>query len=166
MDLAAIQAAVGSLKAAADISKSLMQMKVTADVQGKVIELQGALLDAQNAALQATTAQFELLERVRSVEAELKARNDWDGQRGRYALVAPWRGPAQVYALKRDAAADEAPHFLCANCFTSGRRSIVNPVKSKDGFLQMVCPNCRSTLDTGYRGIGPAKFVEDIGSDG
>ena len=56
MDLAAIQAAITGLKMASDISRSILQMKTTAEVQGKVIELQSALLDAQNGALSATAA--------------------------------------------------------------------------------------------------------------
>ena len=73
----AIQAAIASLKAATDISRSLLDMKSMADVQGKVIELQSALLEAQNGALSATKAQFELQERVRELEALLKDKSDW-----------------------------------------------------------------------------------------
>lgn len=117
MDLIAIQAAISSLKSATDISRSLLEMKSMADVQGKVIELQSALLEAQNNALSATTAQFELQERIRELETQLKGRSDWDAQKSRYALVNPWQGPAQTYALKRSEAQGEEPHFACANCF-------------------------------------------------
>jgi hypothetical protein len=166
VDLVAIQAAIGSLKAATDISRSLLQMKTMADVQGKVIELQSALLDAQNGALAATAAQFELLERIRALEAQLKEKGDWEAQRVRYLLVSPWRGPAQAYALKRDVAEGEKPHLVCANCFHSSRRVILNPVSDKGGFVQMVCPACKATMDTGYRGIGGPKYAEEYTAAG
>jgi hypothetical protein len=46
MDVVAIQAAISSLKAATDISKSIMDMNNMSEVQAKVIELQSALLEA------------------------------------------------------------------------------------------------------------------------
>ena len=98
MDVVAIQAEISSLKAATDISKSIMDMNSMSEVQAKVIELQSALLEAQNAALSATASQFELRERIRELEAELKDRGDWTKEKSRYQLVSPWRGPAQAYA--------------------------------------------------------------------
>ena len=160
MDLGAIQGAISSLKVAAEISKSFLDLKNQADVQGKVIELQGALLDAQNSALAATASQFELLDKIRDLEAKLKERGDWETQRRRYLLVNPWRGPSQAYALREAEAGNERPHLLCSTCFHGERRVILNPVKNKDGWVQMVCPSCRSTMDTGYRGIGPATYAE------
>lgn len=161
MDLSAIQGAIVSLKAATDISSALLGMKVTGEVQTKIIELQSALLAAQNAALSATTAQFELREKVRGLEAQIQQSSDWDSTRVRYRLVSPWRGPAQAYALLRAAADGDPPHLACAACFHNRRVVILNPLSNKDGWVQMVCPACRSTMDTGYRGIGEPSYVED-----
>lgn len=161
MDITSFQAAAASLKAAADISRALLQMKVSAEVQAKVIELQSALLEAQNSALAATAAQFTLIERVETLEQQLKQRESWTDVRRMYRLVNPWRGAAQAYALKRDAADGEQPHLLCANCFQNARRSPLNPVNDKNHFVQMVCPTCRASMETGLRGIGPAKYAEE-----
>lgn len=161
MDLAAIQAAISSLKAAADISKSIMDMKTMSEVQGKVIELQSALLGAQNSALSATTSQFELQEKIRELEARLKEKGDWEAEKARYQLVNPWRGPAQTYALKKSHANGEEPHLLCASCFHKGVKEILNPLTNKERWVQMVCPRCKSTMDTGYRGIGAPEYAEN-----
>lgn len=166
MDFAAIQAAVSSLKAATDISKSILEMKSISDVRGKVIELQGALLEAQNSALAATTSQFELQEQVRTLQAKLKEREDWATEKLRYRLVSPWDGPAQNYALLREHSNGEEPHFLCANCFNRETKSILNPLKNKTGWVQLVCPICKATMDTGYRGIGPPQYAEDLQGEG
>ncbi|MEN9659185.1 MAG: hypothetical protein RL571_2650 [Pseudomonadota bacterium] len=160
MDMTAVQAMMGSLKAATDISKALFDLRTTAEVQGKVIEIQNALLSAQSSALEATNAQFLLQERVRELEAQIKSFEDWGNQQQRYSLVNPWRGAAQVYALKKEHAEGEEPHFLCTNCFHNKKRVILNP-SSKDGWVYMICPTCKSTCATGFRGVGAPKYAED-----
>ena len=159
MDVTAITAVIGSLKTAAEVAKTLIEIKPTAEVQKKIIEIQSALLAAQNSALSATTAQFEMQERVRELEARLKASEDWEVQRARYDLVAPWQGAAQAYALKESAAAGEAPHLLCTNCFHNSKRVVLNPNR-RDGWIVMTCPDCKASLDTGYKGIGAATYAE------
>lgn len=163
MDYAAIHAAIVGLKAASDISTTLLGMKVTGEVQAKVIELQTALLGVQSAALLATTAQYELQERVRTLEAQLKKRVDWETIRTRYRLVSPWRSGAQVYALRRDASDGEQPHVACTACFHNERIVILNPV-SKNTTVQMICPACRAVLDTSLRRVGSPAYAEDYDS--
>ena len=150
---------ITSLKAAFDITKSILEIKSTTEIQDKVTKLQSALMEAQNSAVAATTAQLELQEKVRTLEEQLRAANEWGDQESRYSLVCPWKGPAQVYALKRSASEGENPHFLCSNCFHNKRKVILNPSK-KDGWILMVCPSCRATIYTGYRGIGPSQYAE------
>ena len=159
MDLLAIQAALTSLKAATDISRSILDVHSTIEIQGKVIELQAALLDAQTSAISATTAQFELQEEVRKLEEKIKSVNEWGDQESRYSLVCPWRGPAQVYALKKSDSEGEEAHFLCSNCFHNKRKVILNPMK-RDSWILMACPSCKATIETGYRGVGPPQYAE------
>lgn len=160
MDYSAIHAAITSLKAATDISTTLLSMKVTGEVQGKVIELQSALLGAQNAALAATTAQFELQERIRQLEARLNERADWDHLKNRYRLVNPWKGPAQAYALSRESANGEKAHLACTTCFHRREIVILTP-QSRSGWVVMVCPVCKASMETGWRGIGAPSYAED-----
>ena len=143
---------ITSLKAAFDISKSILEIKSTTEIQDKVIKLQSALMASRNSAL-------ELQEKVRTLEEQLRAANEWGDQESRYSLVCPWKSPAQVYALKRSASEGENPHFLCSNCFHNKRKVILNPSK-KDGWILMACPSCGATIDTGYRGIGPPQYAE------
>ena len=164
MDVMAIQAAISSLKAATDISKSIMDVKTVSEVQSKVIELQGALLEAQNAALSATASQFELQEKIRKLEAELKERGDWAKEKSRYQLVSPWRGPAQAYALKKSHSEGEQPHLLCPSCFQRETKEILCP-QNKQGWAQMVCPKCTSTMDTGYWRIGAPVYAENYAKE-
>lgn len=165
MDLSAIQAAVGSLKVATGIAKSILDTKTTVEIQSKVIEIQSALLEAQSSAIAATSAQFELQERVRALEAELKALNTWDEEKARYAIVSPFRNGGSTYALKSSHSNGEAPHLLCPNCFASRRKSFFAPVRDKEGFISMSCSLCKLSIGTGFRGGGDSKYAEDYVSD-
>ena len=148
-----------SLKDVIDIAQSILESKSRTEIQDKVTKLQSALMKAQNSAVAATTAQLELQEKVRTLEEQRRAANEWGDQESRYSLVCPWEGTAQVYALKRSASEGENPHFLCSNCFHNKRKVILNPIK-KDGWILMACPSCRATIHTGYRGIGPPQYAE------
>ena len=163
MDLTAIQSALSSLKTAADISKTFVEIKSEAEIQSKVISLQNALLDAQNNAISATTAQIEMQEKIRELETRLNDIVDWEVQKKRYLLVNPWKGHAQAYALKRSHADKEIAHLLCTNCFHESKRAILNPTE-KNSRILMACPSCKAVLDTGYVGLGPSgqpRFAED-----
>jgi hypothetical protein len=166
MDLTAMQATLTSLNVATGIVKTLVETKSAVEVRAKVIELQSALLDAQSCAIAATTSQFELQEKVRSLEEQVKTLTAWGDQEKRYYLVCPWRGPAQVYALRRVTSCGEAAHFLCTNCFHGKKRVVLNPVSDKNGFISMVCPSCRASMDTGYRAIGNPKYAEEFTAEG
>src|SRR5687768_9442667 len=111
IDVSAIQSAVSHVQLAAGIAKGMLESKNAIDRQGQVIELQAALMAAQNSALQAIATQYELQEKVRSLEADLRAVGEWGSEQKRYSLVCPWHGAAQAYALRKDQARpDEAPH--------------------------------------------------------
>lgn len=167
MDLSAIQAAVSSLKVATSVAKSILETKTMAEVQGKVIEIQSALLEAQGSAIAATSAQFELLEKVRALETELKAATAWSGETDRYALVSPFGNGGAVFALKSSAANGESPHLLCPNCFSGRRRSFLAPTReNKDGWIALSCSACRFSMGTGFRGIGDPKYAEDYAKQG
>jgi hypothetical protein len=162
MDLSAIQAAISSLKLATTVAKSILETKTMVEVQDKVIEIQSALLEAQNSAISATTAQFELSEKVRTLESELNAATTWSGETEKYALVSPFRNGGPVFALKASAANGEAPHLLCPNCFSSRRKSFLAPVReSKDGWIALSCSACKFSIGTGFRGIGDPSYAED-----
>lgn len=160
-----IQGAISGLRTAAEITRALLGMKVTAEVQAKIIELQTALLDAQQGALAATASQYELTEKVRELDAKLRERVNWGAQSKRYALVNPWTGLSQVYALRREQADGEPAHFCCTHCFL--RESRVMLISGdRTGWVVMQCPSCKASVETGFRGVGPAKYAEEYASAG
>jgi hypothetical protein len=161
MDFSAIGAAVTSLRLAGDIAKGLISLNTMAEVQAKAIELNEKIIDAQHRIFEANAAQSELVERVRKLEGEIARMKDWEAEKQRYQLVVPFTG-CTVYALKASMSNGEAAHYLCANCFQEGKRSFLQVMRPKPGYLHFVCAGCNSQMDTRLNEIGPAKYAEDV----
>ncbi len=133
--------------------------------KGSTLEAQEQIMSLREGALELQEENHELKSKVRELESKLKEVDDWSNKKEKYALVNPWGGAAQVYAMLKEHSGGEAPHYLCSNCFHNKNKVILNPGK-KDRWVIMVCPTCKATLETGYKGIGNPVYVEDIGDEG
>ncbi len=122
--LAAMASASGALKSASEITKTLLETKDSAVVRAKVIELNGQIITAQTSTLAAQTSQFELLEKVRSLEKEVADLEAWDTEKRRYNLTAVGQ-IGFAYALKGSMSQGEPPHWLCTGCYTQSKKSIL-----------------------------------------
>ncbi|NOI32209.1 hypothetical protein [Vibrio coralliilyticus] len=129
--------------------------------KGSTIEAQEQIMSLREGALELQEENHELKERVRELELVVKNNENWDMEKKRYMLVNPWRGPAQVYALKESESQGERPHFICTNCFHQSQKAILSPVVDKGDTL-MNCPRCKASLNTGFSRIGPAIYAEKI----
>jgi hypothetical protein len=164
MDLGSITAAVSSLKVAGDIAKGLISLKTASEVQAKAIELNGAIIDAQHQIFAANAAQSALLERVRELEGQLARMQNWDTQKKRYKLAAPFPG-CMVYALQKTSSDGEPAHYLCASCYQKGQAAILQgretngPGRSTAVYL---CFTCKSEAKTEWGNVTPPQFFEDI----
>ena len=162
VDMLAIQGLISGLQSATDITKALYQLKTSADVQAKVVELQTAILSAQQSALSANAEQFAMIQRVRELEEELARLNAWEEEKKRYRLVYPIEDSGlAVYAIKESCKGTEQPHWICTKCYGDGRCTILQQSKAKGGNVSVVCPTCKSELDTGYIGIGQPQYAPD-----
>lgn len=160
MDMTLIQGTISGLKTAADIAKSLMELKSISDVQAKVIELQSAILSAQSNALSANADQSSMVEDIRTLKEEIDRVKAWDTQKQRYKLVKPWSAGV-AYALKESLSDSEPPHLICTSCYEGGRKSILNPIADSHAFIAYVCPVCKSQIPTGYRGSPTPEYAPD-----
>ena len=169
IDMGSIAAAVSSLKGASDIAKGLLSLHTMAEVQSKAIELNQAIIDAQHQIFAANAAQSALAERVRQLEGEIARMKDWDAQKERYKLAAPYPG-CMVYAPQKSMSNGEPAHYICAACYQKGQRSILQGVEGrprKEGGRLMGsynCPNptCKSEAFTGYMDAPAPQYFEDI----
>lgn len=144
-DLAAIASAASGLRTAGQIVKSLIDLKVGAEIQAKVIELQTVIMSAQSDALAAQSDQFSLLERIRNLEAEVAQTKAWEAEKQRYELKEFPTG-AFAYALKPDAAQGEPPHRICAKCYQDGHKSILQVLRRDYGGELVECQRCDTRL--------------------
>lgn len=132
--------------------------------KGSTLEAQEQIMSLREGALELQEENQELKQRVRDLEERIRAKENWSQEKDRYALVNPWKGAAQAYALKKAYGENETPHLLCTNCFHQSTKTILTP-QSKEGWVYLVCPSCKASIQTGYRGVGPAKFAEDYAQD-
>lgn len=160
-DMGSITAALGGLKAASELAKAIIQIKSEVDRNAKVIELQSVILSAQSSAIAAQSEQFAMLEEVRKAKEEVAAMKDWDAEKKRYKLATPYSG-VTVFALQKAMSNGEPPHYLCANCFRQAKQSVIANSTNKEGWVALVCSACKFTAQTRWRGLGPAKYAEEI----
>lgn len=161
-----IQAAGALINLGTSISSTTDAAKRNADL----LEFQKALIGLNG--LIATVQQDNATLRGQKDEAEaaLKRMQDWEVQKQRYQLVAPF--PAcMVYALKQEASSGEPPHYLCAACFQKGQRSILQGMETttrrkKDtvgqSFSVYACSVCEAEAVTHWKNVVPPQYAEDV----
>ncbi len=134
--------------------------------KGSTLEAQEQIMSLREGALELQEENQELKEKVRNLESNLRSTEDWNQEIEKYALVNPWRGPAQVYALKESNSNGEQPHLVCPNCFHNASKTILTPSKDKSGDALMDCPACKASINTGYSGVGAAQYAEKYNEKG
>jgi hypothetical protein len=163
-DMVLIQGAIGGLKTAFDIATGISKLNTMAEVNAKAIELQQIILSAQTSAFAANSEQFAMIQRIRDLEDELARVKAWETERQRYKLVSPFSG-AMVYAVQKAMSNGEPAHYLCTNCYRSGKASILQNTQNIEGWTSFLCPICKSEARTHWRGGVPAKYAEDVVTD-
>jgi hypothetical protein len=91
--------------------------------KGSTIEAQEQIMNLREGALELQEENHELKQKIKELENIIQFSENWENEKRRYTLVNPWKGPAQVYALREDSANSEAPHMLCTNCFEQKKKS-------------------------------------------
>lgn len=149
MDMSLIQGTISGLKTASDIAKSFLDLKKINDIGGKVSELQSVILSAQSSAIEANSAQFAMIEEIRTLKEEMTCIKAWDSEKQRYSLASPWPGTV-VYSLKESMSNSEPPHWICTNCYSDGRKSILTQQQEGNSIVSFLCPKCKSS----FRAVG------------
>jgi cell division protein FtsB len=163
MDMGSIASAVSSLKAAGEIAKGLISLKTMAEVQSKAIELNQQIIDAQQQIFATNAVQTALVEKIRTLEGQVTRMKDWDAQKQRYKLAAPFPG-CMVYALQKSMNTGETAHYLCASCFQKGESSILQGIEDRTGVRNAAyqCPVCKSLAFTAWANVTAPQYFEDI----
>lgn len=148
------------------LASDLVSTSDTAKRNAQLIEFQHALIGLQALIASVQQENATLAREKGDAEEELKRVKDWERQKQRYRLTAPFPG-CMVYALQKSMSEGEPAHYLCAACYQKGQASIL---QSKEGgqrkegrvMSSFGCPACRSEAFTGYYNPVAPQYLEDI----
>ncbi len=133
---------LGLFKSMFDAAKGLKDINDAAVRNAAVIELQEKILAAQ-------AQQMALVERVGELEKEVARFKTWDAEKEHYELTQVGDRAALAYTLKEGMESPEHPHQLCTNCFTDGKKSILQEEVLAVGRAHvLVCHRCGSEIYT------------------
>lgn len=119
-----ISAGLNSLKLAKDIVQALNGAQNAVAINQVKLDLQSAILDAQQGLFSAQEAQSAAAKRIADLEQEIVRLKDWSAERERYQLVDVGTG-AFAFMPKVGMENGQPAHWLCANCFEHGRKSVI-----------------------------------------
>jgi hypothetical protein len=115
--VAEVFAGLSGFKAMLDIAKSFKDMNDANARKAVAIELQGQILSQQE-------KHSGLIEQVHELKDKLAAFEKWETEKARYKLCNITVG-SLAYALRRENAEGEPPHWLCTDCYENRRKSIL-----------------------------------------
>lgn len=169
VDFSAIAGLSSSLKASSDIAKAMIGIRDGMLIREKAIELTSVIMSAQSGAMAAHAAQAELIERVRDLEKQIVELEDWEREKARYQLAEVAPG-VFAYEAKPEMLAGEPSHRICAGCYQSRSKRILQSVSRSSGrgttdYLR--CDGCSAEIPIAFRPIKyppvpPARVRRDI----
>ena len=128
------QSAALTFAAAAKGLKALKDMvSGEAKTQAQVSDLYDLILSAQVSAMEDSVKQSAMIDQIRELKKQIADMKAWDTEKQRYQL-ANAHASIIVYALKKSMSNGELAHYLCANCYQNGQKSILQgTAATKDG---------------------------------
>lgn len=159
IDVGQVAAVVGSLKTAGDIASAMIGIRDQKLIDAKAAELLAVIVSAYDRAFAAQVSENAMLERVRTLEAELTRLKEWDAGKGEYRLQAIGTG-AFAYVYQPGPDREEPPHWLCVKCYDKRHKSILQ-LKGAMATGRMnvwACPECRSEITVSWS-TNPASFA-------
>lgn len=141
-----VMGAYSGIKAATDITQSMLTLKTDAAVTSKVIELNGVLLGLQGQLNSAHTEHTVLGNRIRELEAEIAKFVSWEHEKTRYDLHQSETGTF-AYKVKAEVIGAGPAYCICANCYEKGVKALLQACR--DGYYNALkCHNCDSLIRT------------------
>jgi hypothetical protein len=140
-DISAIDGLTTSLRAVAEITKVMKDISDASLIQTKIYELTKEILSAQSCALAVQSEQFDLAQSKRDLEEEIVRLKAWNTERYRYQLQSVGPG-ANAYVVKETMRGSEPVHWICADCFQSGKKRFLNESHFDLHYVYHKCQEC------------------------
>ena len=127
VDMSALAGTVSALKGAVDITKAIVDLRDSQAIQAKVLELNHKIIDAQCSALAANDERTALIDEVARLKQQIADLETWGREKERYQLTDIGNGKF-TYVLKPESQGTEPAHQICAHCYQTGTKSILQTV--------------------------------------
>jgi hypothetical protein len=144
-DISALADLIASLRSAVEIMKAMLDARDADRMRTKISELTREIMSAQSYALGAQSSQLELLQSMRGLEDELAKLKAWNLERYRYELQSVGPG-AIACVLKQSMRGTEPVHWICADCFQSGKKRFLNESHFDLHFVYYKCNECTGKI--------------------
>jgi len=157
MALAEITAILSGIKTITDFVKSVSSLSPDVAIKEKTSELLGIIVDLQNNILLMQSEYSKLLKSKDDFEKELIELKDWEKTKSQYKLkkIAPG---TFAYSYEDSHDSEDPPHWLCANCYHNGKKSILQ--FSTKAFFYF-CPKCKTEI---HHPNGRSVGIDSFGS--
>jgi hypothetical protein len=142
-DLLAIAQGLNAVKATTDIIKAMVGLRDASQILEKTVELNQKILTVQTALADAQAEQTTLVQTIRDLKEEFTRLKAWEAEKQNYELKQIGRG-AFAYGLKPEAQGTEPPHWICAQCYDDGKRSILQ--RAGQTIPAYKCNRCGSAI--------------------
>jgi hypothetical protein len=151
------------LNAAGQTIEKLIETRDFVKFGDELRKLYADILSAQRGAMTAQANEAALLEQVRELKKRVTDLEAWEREKERYQLVA-LAPNVLAYSVKASARGTEPSHYICANCYNSGRKSFLNQITRGTRVDVFHCINCneRLTVDKNGGGYPQARSDYDI----
>jgi len=155
MAITAVASAVGAIKTATDIVKTILAMNTDAAINEKVAELQSVILSLQSHTLSMQAEYSDLLKVKDKLEKELMECKDWEKTKEQYELKEVESG-VFVYSCKQGDNLPEPEHWLCTNCYKDKKKSILQHDCFK-AIGRYFCPECKAIIHVSSKRARPLR---------
>lgn len=145
-EVAALIGLFQSAKAAQDVLSSLIGLRVSAEISGKIAEANKHLIELQGQIMAAQRENAALVARIRELEEEAVRSKRQHGDLEDYELTQV--GPGSfVYAMRPNINRGGPLHWLCPNCFANSHKSQLQHDPDFSVIAEeFFCPRCKSNV--------------------
>jgi hypothetical protein len=140
-NVSAIDGLTTSLRAIAEITKAMKDVSDASLIPTKIYDLATEIVSAQSCALAVQSEQFDLLQNKNELAAEIVRLKAWNTERYRYELQSVGPG-ANAYVVKGTMRGGEPVHWICADCFQSGKKRFLNESHADIHHVYHKCAEC------------------------
>jgi hypothetical protein len=145
-----LESITSPLSAASEGVQKLIEVRDLVKFGDALGKLQAQILAAQSAAMTGYAREAALLEEIGGLKKRVAELEAWEAEKERYELVA-LAPKVMAYAVKQTMRGADPPHYICANCYNSRRKSFLNQITRGTNVDIFQCNACgeRLTINKG-----------------